>query len=370
MPINVSGISGRYSLSVLGAGKIENGVFVAPVLSQPAWSLLVGAAPGAVATAWIRTIPPPSGKRGVVAVAAYRSGITLHNPQTFALLGTIAIGGVPADVAFLPDGSLVTADTDGDDLTLISRAGWHVRQIGGVSEANEIAVDPADGTIFVSDRDVNGKGALTRITPGGNVSRVITGETAEGIALDPQRALVYVGNVNDGTVAVIDARDMRVVQAFYSVERPFGLAIDNRVRRLFVVSNVSPSMSAHGGYVAAFDLQAAHPRMVARSASMIFPLGIAFDSRTNRLFVSDEATNKLYVLDSRSLRAAHAPLATCATPWRPYVSDGRLYVPCSRSNRVDIFTLKTLRRIPGSPFPTGAYPLSIAEWRPAAAGRH
>lgn len=360
--IGATGVSGPYALSVLGPGKIVGDTFVAAHVDRPTWSTLIGASNGAVAYGSVRTVPPPPPAGHVIAVATYRSGIALHDARTFAALGNAAIAGAPADAAFLADGSIVTADTDGDTLTRISRSPWTVHQIADVPEANEIAVDPSTGNTFVSDRDIKGQGALTRVTPDGSVTHVVTGITAEGIALDSKRQIAYVSNVNDNTIAAVDMRTMRILQKIPAVERPFGVALDARSGRLFVVSNMSPSMRAGGGYVAAIGVNAPAPRIVTRSSRMRFPLGVAFDARSSRVFVTDEASNAVYVLNSTTLRAAHAPLATCATPWRPRVAADRLYVPCAREDRVDVFELKTLRRVKGAPFPTGGYPLSVSVW--------
>lgn len=358
--VTAEGVSGPYTLAVLGPGAIDRDTFIAPSVDRPTWTTILGASSTAVAYAAIRTIPPPAAAH-VIAVATYRGGIALHDERTFAPLGNIAIAGAPADVAFLANGSIVTSDTDGDTLTRIDRNPWSVTNISGVAAGNEVAVDSA-GNVFVSDRDIQGQGALTRVTPAGAVTRVTTGITAEGIALDSARHIAYVGNVNDNSIAAVDTQSMRVLQKIPAVQRPFGLALDERGRRLFVVSNVSPSMSPGGGFVAAIALNAASPHVVMRSPHLKFPLGAAFDPRTGRLFVTDEAMNLVYVLNGATLRQARAPLQTCSTPWRPRVAGDRLYVPCAREDRVDVFSLATLARVRGAPFPTSGYPLSVATW--------
>jgi len=358
--IAAEGVSGAYSLVVLGPGKIDGDTFIAPEVNRGAWTTVLGASSGAVAYAAIRTVPPPSAAH-VIAVATYRGGIALHDERTFATLGNFAIAGAPADVAFLPGGSIVTADTDGNTLTRIDRSPWSTTNISGVDVANEIAVDAA-GNIFVTDRDIQGQGALTRVSGDGTVTRVITGVTAEGIALDQSRHLAYVGNVNDNSVAEVDTQTMRILRKIRAPERPFGIALDERTRLLYVVSNVSPSMTPGGGFVAAIALNRPSAPVVARSSRLKFPLGAAFDTRTKRVFVTDEAADVVYVLDAQTLRAVRAPLQTCSTPWRPHVSGDRLYVPCAREDRVDVFSLKSLARVRGAPFPTSGYPLSVATW--------
>ncbi|HEY9180753.1 MAG TPA: hypothetical protein VIO32_08525 [Candidatus Baltobacteraceae bacterium] len=363
LSVGASGVDGRVAFSVLGPGRLENGNFIAPRVSQKTATTIIGSAHGAVAIKNLEVVPAPRATQPLLAVATYRDGIALHDPKTFRLIGYVPIGGAPGDVAFETDGTIVAPDTDGDALAAIPRAPWRMQITRGVELGNEIAVDDATGDIFVSNRDVDGSGALTRVTPSGRVTRVKTGETAEGLAIDAKRGIVYVGNVNDSTVAVVDARSMRVTGRIRSVERTFGLALDAKRRRLFVVSNTSPSMPSHGGYVAAIDLTSSRtPHIVMRSAHMVFPLGAALDAARDRLFVTDEAKNAVYVLSTRTLRAVHAPLRSCETPWRPRVSNGRLYVPCANSDKVDVFDLKTLRRVAGAPFATGGFPLSVALW--------
>jgi DNA-binding beta-propeller fold protein YncE len=358
--IDQTGVSGPYSLSVLGPGAIDGHDFIAPQVASSTRSTIIGAARGAIAYGSITVVPPPAPQRSILAVASYEDGIALHDASTFALLGYVPIGGPPGDVAFAPDGSVLAPDTDGDTLTAVQRSPWKVRRISGVPLGNEIGVNVKSGAIFVTDRDAGGFGALTRVSRDGTVTHVKTGDTSEGLAIDSARGLVYVGNVNDTTVTVVDARTMRVVRRLRSVERTFGIALDSHAQRLYVVSNVSPTMNRTGGFVAAIDLRSG--RITRRSPHMMFPLGVAFDAPHQRLFVSDEAKDQIYVIASSTLRPMHSPLQTCRTPWRPQIAGNVLYVPCARANRIDAFDLRTLHRLPGAPFATGGFPLSVALW--------
>lgn len=362
LSVGATGIEGQVAFSVLGPGAMESGAFVAPNVRHKTATTLIGSARGAIALKTLVIVPPPAPGTPLLAVATYRNGVALHDPRTFALIGYASIGGAPGDVAFDRDGAIVAPDTDSDALTTIVRAPWRMRVTLGVPLGNEIAVDRDGGDVFVSNRDINGHGALTRISPDGRVTRVNTGETAEGIAIDRAHGIVYVGNVNDSSVAAVNLQTMQVIRKIGSVERTFGMALDSKTRRLFVVSNTSPSMPSRGGYAAAIDLQAKKPHIVMRSARMVFPIGAAFDESTGRLFVTDEAANAVYVLSGKTLRALRAPLKTCATPWRPRISAGRLFVPCASANQVDVFDARSLHRVAGAPFSTGGFPLSVALW--------
>lgn len=359
LQLETTGAPQQLSFTVLGAGTVEGNTYEAPLVDAPAFATVIAAGPGALAAQRFALVPPPRFSRPLIAVASYDDGVVLHDPRTFAILGAFALGGPPGDVTFASDGALYAPDTDGQTLTEITRRPWTARRISGVLTGNEVAVDARSSAIFVSNRDVDGLGALTRIT-GTQTQRVVTGETAEGLAIDAKRALVYTGNVNDASIAEVDARTMHVVRKLRSAPRTFGIALDANASRLYVVANISPDMRIGSGYVAAIDLRAPHGKIVARSAGLPFPVGIAADDA--RLFVTDESSSEVYVLNPRTLKAAHAPLPTCKTPWRPRIAHGRLYVPCTGSDSVDVIDLRTLRRVPGAPFKTGGYPLSVAVW--------
>jgi DNA-binding beta-propeller fold protein YncE len=361
-PIETLGINGPAAYSVVGPGAIANGEFEAPSVDAATKTTIVAAATGALAYGTITIVPPPAPRRALIAVAAYESGVALHDPKTFALLGYAPIGGPPGDVAFSINGNIAAPDTDGDTLAQIARAPWQLRAVGGVPAGNEVAVDERTGNVFVSNRELNGKGGLTRITPDGTLSHVITGDTAEGLAIDSARGIVYVGNVNSASVAAVDAASMTVLRKIRSVDRTFGIALDAKAQRLYVVSNNSPAMHPGGGFVAAIDLRRSGAPIVSKSKPMTFPLGVALDAGRSRLFVTDESADDVYVLSDKTLRAVRSPLQTCRTPWRPRIAAGRLYVPCARSNTIDVFDLSTLRRVKGAPFATGGFPLSVALW--------
>ncbi|HLI94780.1 MAG TPA: hypothetical protein VKT72_01700 [Candidatus Baltobacteraceae bacterium] len=361
--VSASGVDGPVSFSVLGPGQLTDDAYEAPAVSAETSATLIGGARGAIALQPVRIVPAPAADQPLLAVATYRDGVALHDPRTFRLIGYLPIGGSPGDVAFDSRGHIFAPDTDGDTLAAISRNPWNMRLIGGVALGNEVAVDSMNDDVFVSNRDIGGTGALTRIGPNGSIARVKTGDAAEGLAIDAERGVVYVGNVNGSSVSAVNTKSMRVIRTIPSVPRTFGIVLDAKTQRLFVVSNSSPAMPGHGGYVAMIDLRERAPHVTQRSKRMIFPVGIDLDRQYGHIFVTDEAKNDVYVLSAKTLRAVHAPLRTCDTPWRPRVAEGRLFVPCASSDKVDVFDLRTLRRVNGAPFSTGGYPLSVAMWR-------
>ncbi|HEY3674670.1 MAG TPA: hypothetical protein VGK84_01630 [Candidatus Tumulicola sp.] len=361
--IQVDGFAGPYLLRVLGPGRLnDRGTYEVPDAANGAAATLVAGNAAGIASANVKVVPPPPPARDELAVASYDDGVVLHRARGFAVDGVLGIGGAPGDVA-ASGNRLIAIDTQGDRATTVSRGPWNVSGVGGVPLGDQVALD-ATGNAYVTNRELSGRGGLTRISRDGSLASVVTGATAEGIAIDSKRGLVYVANANDGTVAVVDLRSMRVLRRFHAVDRVFSLALDARGARLFAVSNQStdPPFSAAGSVVA-FDVRS-QPHRIARSANLTFPLGIAYDATRDRVFVTDESADMVYVLNAVTLRSQRAPLSTCETPWKPYLDAlaRRLYIPCARSSQVDVFDEVTLHRIAGAPFATGGYPLSVAAW--------
>ncbi len=371
IPLRVDGFAAPYHAALIGPGRLSaGGVYEIPANATAGSALLVAGNTHGLAATTLRIGLPPKAGRAFVAVASYDNGVVFHDAGDFSVLGVLATGGTPSDTAIDALGRIAATDTQGSDLTLATLSPWSVTHIGGVLVGDEVEIDPATHAIFVTDRDVNGSGALTRVSLNGSVVRVATGATAEGLAIDGPHHVVYVANTNDGTVSAVDTRSMQVLRRFQAVPRVFSLALSGDGMRLYAISNQSiGSPFAEAGGAVAMELRTATPRIVARSANLTFPLGVALDSVTRTLFVTDEARNEIDVLDATTLRPKHAALPTCTTPWKPSfdAASRRLYVPCAGADSIDVFDARSLRRVTHAPFATGSYPLAVAIWHPAPA---
>jgi DNA-binding beta-propeller fold protein YncE len=367
--LRVAGFSVPYRAVVVGPGLfLPGGIYEIPPSTSPGSAMLVAGNAAGLASATVHIAPPPPIKRDLLIVASYDDGLVFHDAASFAALGVLSTGGTPSDAAVDPVGRIAVTDTQGSALTVASLAPWSVTRVEGVLLGDEVATDRKTHSFFVTDRDADGTGAVTRVGPSGDVARVATGTTAEGLAVDERRQIVYVANTNDGTVAAVDARTMRVLHRLPAVSRVFSLALSPDGRRLYAISNQSSgSPFASAGFAVALELNGSSARLVARSPDLTFPLGAALDPVSRTLFVTDEAANEVDVLDARTLHPKRAPLRTCTTPWKPAVdlAASRLYVPCAQADAVDVFDTRTLRRIRGAPFATGSYPLAVAIWRPS-----
>jgi DNA-binding beta-propeller fold protein YncE len=373
LPVRVEGFSPPYHVALVGTGSLRhNGDYAIGSDAQSSTTTLIAGNAAGLAQRALRVGAPPSAHRSLVAVASYDDGVVFHDAANFSVIGVLATGGTPSDASFDALGRLAITDTQGTKLTIARLSPWNVRRFGGVPVGDELAIDERSHAIFVTDRDVGGKGALTRVNPDGTTVTVDTGETAEGVVVDERRQIVYVANVNDGTVAAIDARTMHVLRRFPAVARVFSLALSPDGDTLYAISNQSAgSPFAAPGSAIAISLRGKHPRVVARSRPLAFPIGAALDPATATLFVTDESADQIDVLDARTLRAKRPPVRTCRTPWKPALDlrSDRLYVPCAQANLVDVLDARSLRRVRGAPFRTGGYPLAVTVWHPPAVAK-
>lgn len=371
LAIRVDGFPVPYHVALVGQGSLSDaGTYALSDAAKPGTATLVAGNAQGIASRSLQIGTPPAPDHDTIAVASYDDGLVFHSPGTFSVLGILAISGAPGDAAFDPRGRIAVADTQGDTLTVAALSPWSVTRVSNVPLGDELAIDTRSSDVFVTNRDVGGAGALTRVTPDGNVTTVKTGETAEGLAIDETRRLVYVANTNDGTVAVVNSRTMRVLRRFRAVDRVFSLALSADGKVLYAVSNQSTgSPFGAPGAVVSFAVGTGRPHVLARSASLTFPIGVALDPKTRTLFVTDESLDAVDILDAKTLRDRREPVATCRTPWKPFLDESTqlLYVPCARADRVDVLDARTLRRVAGAPFRTGGYPLAVTVWHGATA---
>ena len=326
-------------------------------LQAPGSAQVIASDGRSIAARTLDILPAPPKSETLLAVACYDDGVAFYDARSLAMLGVLATGGSPSDLA-VKHGRLAITDNDGSAFTVLERAPWRLTRFP-LAASEEVAAAPGN-RFFATLRDWEGVGAVATVAARPRIIK--TGMTAEGIAVDARRDRLYVANINDGSVLELDAQTMEPLDRIEVGLRVFSLTLNAEGTILYAVRN--GGMIHDDGDVVEIATQ---PRLhiIARSALLDLPLGIALDQRAQRLFVTDEAADVIYVLDPRTLRAIHAPVPTCHTPWDPTYDarSGRLYVPCARNDRLDILNASTLARIPGAPIRTAGYPLSVAVWR-------
>jgi YVTN family beta-propeller protein len=363
IPLDVNGLAPPYDVDLLGPGSIDGRFYHVPDDARGS-ALLIAANATGMAQHTLSFLAPPDASRDFIAVASYGEGIVIHDSlPPYAMKSVLAIGGAPGDVAIDPRGTIGTGTTNDASATIVRVRPWSTSTFSDIPFTDEVAFDARSGALFLTNRGLNGAGAISRIAANGMVTQRVLGLTPEGLAVDATHRRVYVANVNDGTVSIVDADTLVELQRIKVVDRVFALALSADGSRLYAVSNQSvTSPFSAAGSVVTVDVAGTRPHVVKRSAPLVFPVGIVLDAQRKRLFVTDEHDDDIDVLDARTLAPVHAPLPTCRTPWKPALDDGKLYVPCARADEVDVFDTSTLRREPGAPFATGDYPLAVAVW--------
>ena len=353
--LHADGLHPRQEWSSRGGGalSVRNGAQYLDLI-RPGEAQVIVSDGRAIASRSIQVLPPPRSDEALLMVACFDDGVAIYDASSLRFKGLLATGGSPSDIAQSAGEAIVT-DNDGSALTRIERSPWKVSRIA-IPLTDEVAAD-ARGHFFATIREWHERGAVARIAARSKVAT--TGITAEGVAVDAPRHILYVANINDGSIVALDSRTLAVRDRIAVGERVYSLALSPDGRRLYATRN--GGLSNDYGEVIALKTRP-RLRVLARSTPLTLPLGVALDSTADRLFVTDEELNRVDVLDPRTLRPSHPPLQTCRTPWKPHYDarSDRLFIPCAQANEVDIFNATTLKRAPGAPLHTAGYPLAVA----------
>jgi YVTN family beta-propeller protein len=200
--------------------------------------------------------------------------------QTSASTATVAVGHFPFGIAVDSTGHTLYVANGGDQtVSVIDTTHCHAGDTSGcanqspptVAIANAIgpralAVDPATHTVYAADASASRVGALSLIdtthcragdtSQCGSQTPAMTGTPGVGgqVQIDPLTGLVYVVNVNDSSVSVIDGKrcntddttgcqDMRTVEVG---SRPTDLTLDQANRTVYVPNIYDNDASVFG----------------------------------------------------------------------------------------------------------------------------
>ena len=200
-----------------------------------------------VSGAVIATVPTAKGpdaaavepKSGLILVMGHAGGeVTLIDPKTHKLAGTIEVGG--ALEAAVTDGAgkaYVNVEDKNEivalDLTKKSVLGhW---PLAGCDGPTGLAYDAADKLLMAA---CDGSTVFVDARSGKVVQTLATGKGADGIAFDPRQKLAFVPSGREGTLAVIAVSPGKstVVQTVPTQVSARTIAIDERSGRVYLPS--------------------------------------------------------------------------------------------------------------------------------------
>jgi YVTN family beta-propeller protein len=257
------------------------------------------------------------------AAARARPGAPPAHPE-------VAVGGFPTGIALDPatdtvyvgngdTGTLSVIDGRGCNAGDVRRCGRRVSAVTAGLDPVGIAVDAATRTLYVANASgtvavVNGRTCDAAATSGCHLepATVPVGVDPQFIAIDEQTDTVYVANSLSNTISVIDGRTCnaasragcRRVRASIPVgPGPFALVVSEPTRTLYVAYLAAPAVSVIDAATCnATDVGGCRRPQAAIAVGQVAG-GIALDARTETVYVTDQLSGEVAVIDARTCNA-------------------------------------------------------------------
>jgi YVTN family beta-propeller protein len=219
----------------------------------------------AVLAGMLAAVAPMAAARNAYVVNSGSDSVSVIDTATNGVVGAVAVGGEPADVAIEPDGRTAYV-------------------------ANE-----ADGTVSAIDTKSNAAVGLP----------IAVGSKPRGIAVTPDGRFAYVSNLGDNTVSVIDtATNSTVGTAIPVGVEPEGVAISPDGQLAFVAQR--------GGEVSVINTGT---KSVVESASApLSPARIAIGPRGGRAFVTDAGSDAVLAFNPLNGNSIGGPIPVGTQP--------------------------------------------------------
>jgi YVTN family beta-propeller protein len=243
----------------------------------------------------------------------------------------VALSGSPIAGPGVDESSLPPPDKSADGIGVVSTLSQTLaRVLRGVSDPEQLAVDPAGDRVFIASEDT-GTVVVQRTKDGASLASLSVGGEPEGIARSPDGRYVYVSSEREHRVTVIDTRTLAAVAQVNVGQRPRAIAFAPDGRHAYVTGENDASVTvidAHR-HVATGKLEL--------EGENVRPMGVvaARDGRT--VFVATGRGGTVVAIDTAKL-APRASLRVGQRPWGIALSpDGRqLYTANGPSNDVTV----------------------------------
>lgn len=213
-----------------------------------------------------------------------------------------------------------------------------------------VAVDAADGLVYVASRSADAVVLLDRRNGGIRGSLTLTGEPA-ALALDTAHHRLYVAD-NDATLTVMDTRISTTIarlpigsHRLANAELPLQIAADPSTGRAYV-----PDTDRDAVCVVALEQTPLSSFRVGHH-----PVAVAVDPVRGRLYTANAGDGSVSVLASQSgTRLASVAIGGVPVALAVDAGTGRVYVADYLGARVAVLdaTLRVIDRVPVAPFPT------------------
>jgi DNA-binding beta-propeller fold protein YncE len=247
---------------------------------------------------------------------------------------TTTVGNAPQGIAVDQQTSTVYAANRSDDTLSVINAdacnaqntagcsrSWHTVAAGPTPQA--VAVNEKTDTIYLasSDPDNNGQGTTVAVLNGatcnahvssgcGQTPQLVTvGNGPDALAVDPATNTIYVANGIDDTISVIDGRHCdgtnrsgcgHAPAVITLSDSPGGIAVDSGTNTVYVTDGNTGSVSVINGKTCDASVTTGCGQVPATVAVGSFPDGIAVDDATHTAYVENVGDNTVSVIDGRT----------------------------------------------------------------------
>lgn len=185
------------------------------------------------------------------------------------------------------------------------------------------------------------------------IATIPVGTFPNGVCVNEETNMIYVANNSDGTVSVIDGNSNLVVTTITVGSSPAQTAV-NENTNLIYVSNLGD------GTVSVID-GSTNLVITVITTNTSEPFGIGINQNTNLIYVSSIGSNNVIVIDGSTNTIVGLPIAVGSGPQGVCVNENSnlIYVVNNNDNTVSVIDGNTATVI-GSPIPTGNSPTEIA----------
>jgi predicted alpha-1,2-mannosidase len=258
-------------------------------------------------------VTPPGGRTPLAYVANYTDNdVTVFDPSTGAIAGTIAVGKNPGDAVFSADGSKVFVPNQGSaDVSVIDTATNSVVatvKVGKIPATLRIAPDGKTAWVTNFGDNTIQSIDLATLTAG---KPIAVGRNPQQLAIAPDGATIYVADQNDNAITPVDAQTGAALAPIAVGAKPVPLILSRDGRTAFVGNEA-------GNSVTIVDLPS---RSVHRDIPAgVQPQGLALSSDGSLLYVADGGSDTVSVIDTRrgvlarAIRVGLNPFSVALSP--------------------------------------------------------
>lgn len=239
-----------------------------------------------------------------VAAAGSRSEpggkILILDPKTLAITDSIVLKDSPPFGVGINDKTqtLYTSNTRSNSVSAIDlKTGKLIATISNGKERShtrEVVVDDKKNLIYVSDvgQTASSIWVIDGKTNQYQYSIENTGKTTTGLALTPNGKTMYITNMGDSAIGVIDLEKKALIRSFSTGgSNPVNLTLDAKTGRLFVANQGSNEVTV---------LRASTGELLKSIPAGKGTLGITFDPIKKRIYTADRQSGTVTVINSDS----------------------------------------------------------------------